>query len=636
MESTIPPESPARRSRGQTIRLLIAALAATGILASIVSWRISLSSPSKGSVRPLVSNSPYANTRPGVGYTGDAACIRCHAEIAETYRRHPMGRSLAPIDPATASEVGRVLFEADGLEYAIDLRDQKVFHQETRRDPEGRIVARNEAEVQFVLGSGSQGMSFLVERDGFLFQSPISWYSRERRWDLSPGYQKANAHFDRPVLAACLYCHANRVEPVEGTINRYRTPIFRGHAIGCERCHGPGELHVRRPVAVDGRDLTIVNPAALEPSLRESVCEQCHLMGKQRVVKVDREDDDFRPGIPFNRVWSVFERAEGTSEDRFVGQVEQMHESRCFRDGDGRLGCISCHDPHRRPSAEERVDFYRRRCLSCHADRGCRLPEPARSERGRAEDCIGCHMPRLERSDIVHAAATNHRIPRQAGADGRASIDTGTPRPLHDDRPLVLFHRDIMDERERAEAERDLGVALGRIGPAVAAIALPILDTALTARPDDLVAWEAKGALLGQLKRFEDSRSAFRNALAREPNREPSLVGAADVAAWAGRRDDAIADLRRAIAVNPWRAAYRSDLAALCFDRRDWPAATAACRDALRLNPADVETRKLLVRGLLRLEDIESARAEFRILLGFDPPDRDELIRRFPTLSRPR
>ncbi|MGP0068402.1 MAG: tetratricopeptide repeat protein, partial [Isosphaeraceae bacterium] len=100
--------------------------------------------------------------------------------------------------------------------------------------------------------------------------------------------------------------------------------------------------------------------------------------------------------------------------------------------------------------------------------------------------------------------------------------------------------------------------------------------------------------------------------------------------------EDAIADLRRAIAINPWRAAYRMDLAALQFDRRDWPAAADACREAIRLNPADVETRKLLVRSLLHREDIEAARAEFQTLLGFDPPDREELIRRFAILSRPR
>ncbi|MGP0068921.1 MAG: multiheme c-type cytochrome, partial [Isosphaeraceae bacterium] len=539
MASAIPSESQAGTPRGRAIRFLIAVLVVVGFASAVVCWQGPRSSRPRRTPHPIDATSPYANTRPEVGYVGDAACIRCHAEIAETYRQHPMGRSLSSIDeaPATVDDVadGRVLFEADGLEYAIERRDGRVFHQETRRDSSGRVIARNEAQVRFVLGSGNQGASFLIDRDGFLFQSPIGWYSRERRWDLSPGYRKNNPHFDRPVLSTCLYCHANRVEPVKGTMSRYRPPIFRGQAIGCERCHGPGELHLKHPGLVDGRDTTIVNPAALEPSRRDAVCEQCHLMGQQRVVKLDRQDDDFRPGLPFSSVWSVFERTSGADADRFVGQVEQMHESRCFRDSRGRLGCISCHDPHRRPSAEERVGYFRERCLECHADRGCRLPEATRREQGRGDDCTTCHMPRLKTSDIAHVAATNHRIPRQAGEENHPS--TGTAEG-----PLVLFHRDFTDSRQRAEAGRDLGVALSKLGRGSGALALPLLDAAVRWRPDDLDAWQARGTVLGQVGRFEDGLSAFRTALAQDPDRESARVGAADIAARAGRREDAIAD----------------------------------------------------------------------------------------------
>ena len=92
-----------------------------------------------------------------------------------------MGRSLAPVAAAAIPDLdeaadGRTLFEADGLEYSVERRDGRVFHRETRRDASGRIVARNEAEVRYILGSGNQGASFLIDRHGFVFQSPISWY----------------------------------------------------------------------------------------------------------------------------------------------------------------------------------------------------------------------------------------------------------------------------------------------------------------------------------------------------------------------------------------------------------------------------------------------------------------------------
>jgi hypothetical protein len=90
------------------------------------------------------NDSPYRNTHPGVKYVGDAACSRCHAEIAEAFRQHPMGRSLSAIEmaPTKGDEAGgRVLFEAQGLQYSIDNRDGRVIHKETRRDASGHIIA---------------------------------------------------------------------------------------------------------------------------------------------------------------------------------------------------------------------------------------------------------------------------------------------------------------------------------------------------------------------------------------------------------------------------------------------------------------------------------------------------------------
>lgn len=95
----------------------------------------------------------------------------------------------------------------------------------------------------------------------------MTWYA-DHGWDLSPGYEVNNSHFNRPVVSECLFCHANRELHVEGTANQYQPPIFAGHAIGCQRVHGPGELHVASrengggdEAVAAGPDFTIVNPA---------------------------------------------------------------------------------------------------------------------------------------------------------------------------------------------------------------------------------------------------------------------------------------------------------------------------------------------------------------------------------------
>jgi Flp pilus assembly protein TadD len=68
-------------------------------------------------------------------------------------------------------------------------------------------------------------------------------------------------------------------------------------------------------------------------------------------------------------------------------------------------------------------------------------------------------------------------------------------------------------------------------------------------------------------------------------------------------------------------------MAGLLAQGGQWRPAIDACRAALRLNPADLSARRLLIACYLRQGDTTRARAECRTLIGFDPPDRDQLER---------
>ena len=231
----------------------------------------------------------------------------------------------------------------------------------------------------------------LIERDGFLIQSPITWFAHKGRWDISPGYGELSPrpNFERIIEPECLFCHANQLHHVAGTLNRYEEPIFEGHAIGCERCHGPGELHVNRRGQSTEPDLTIVNPANLAPALRDSVCQQCHLQGWFRFTRAGREPFDFRPGLPLHRFLAVFVRTiDKRGKLGSVGQVEQMESSRCFRASQGQLGCIWCHDPHRLPEPSTKDAYYRERCLECHEKKGCALSLLSGKRGGRARTAL--------------------------------------------------------------------------------------------------------------------------------------------------------------------------------------------------------------------------------------------------------
>ena len=284
----------------------------------------------------------------------------------------------------------------------------------------------------YVLGSGTRALAFLMGRDDYLFESPITWYSQKRAWGHSPGYDVNDRHFERQITPGCLTCHANAAEHVEGTEGRYRPPTFRGHAIGCERCHGPGELHVREPVDKSGPN--IVNPRDLAPALREDVCQQCHLLGGTTIALYGREITEYRPGLPLREFVTIFVHPPGAPGEHANGDhVEQMHESRCFRASRGKLGCISCHDPHALPPAEAKVAYYRDRCLECHIPAPPPPPPPPPP------------APPL----------------RRGGRTRQCSCRS---------------HRDQMSPAEElTESDRDLGVALRLRGERGAARALPLL-----------------------------------------------------------------------------------------------------------------------------------------------------------------
>jgi Flp pilus assembly protein TadD len=566
---------------------------------------------------------PFRNIRPDIAYVGDAACGQCHFDDKiQAYHEHPMGRSLAPIGDRLGElpEEGSGGFTAFHSRFDLERRGERLWHRQTRLDAAGQPIYTLDHEVRYVIGSGTRGYSFLSEREGYLFQTPISWFSQKRVWGLSPGFTLAQLP-GRPVAAECLYCHANRARPRPNTVNGYETPIFEGHAIGCERCHGPGEQHVQersRTLAVEGAfDDTIFNPSKkykqVAPALRDSVCEQCHLSGEVRVLRRGRDLYDFRPGLPLQEIWSVFVGggpAEGNA--KAVNHVEQMHLSRCYRESSGtaKLECVSCHNPHERVPAPERVSSYRARCLKCHETQGCTLPREQRLRERKDDSCIDCHMPRYSASDIPHTAATDHRIVRRRDPSPGDSRD----KLLFDS--LQSFYRDRAGAADQ-ELARDRGVALARLaaegkGEAqrLARQALDLLREALAAWPDDVPVWEARGAAFTVLKQPAEALSAFERALDRAPQREYSLHAAAQLAQEIGNRDKALDYWRRAAASDPQAPDYHGNLALLLAHTGAWEPAREQCQIWLRLDPGSLEARKLWIRCLRQQGERRAARDE--------------------------
>jgi hypothetical protein len=645
-DPTHPQQPPAPR---RVVPLVLIAVTVTGVGATYwltgrssrdgdadASRRTGASGPSNPEL--VQGPSRFKNLHPAVEYVGDSACVACHADIAESFRRHPMGRSLAPVTAKSAfgSPTRKTLasFESGGLHYAVEDKGGRVVHREESRGADGTVIVEREAEARFALGSGTRGTSFLLDQGGYLTQSAISWLAMVNRWGISPGYETVNPHFERPISNECLFCHANRYHAVTETSNKYRQPPFSGSAIGCERCHGPGSLHVKkREPREDGEDATIVNPRRLEPVLRDAVCEQCHLKGDVRIVRDGHDYLDFRPGLPLYRMLTVFFHEENLGERvQAVGHVEQMGLSRCATASDGKLACISCHDPHKLPAAEERVAYYRSRCLECHGSKPCALRAKTRLTRSPSDDCVSCHMPRAAAEDIAHAATTDHRIPRVAKTD--AATGNAKPPARPPSGRLVDFHRGVRGAADRENIDRDFGVALAWLasdlggseaGVTVAQDALAKLNPVVQAKPADLIARESRAMALSLTGKSQEALEILQSVLAESPRREGTLVFAALLAGRTGRRDDAIALWRRALELNPGISARQFELATLLADKLQWAEAADACRAALAANPLHTRSRKLLIRCCLKTGEPERARAELEVLCRLEPKEREAL-----------
>lgn len=363
----------------------------------------------------------------------DDACRNCHPEEVTSYLATGMGNSMS-----RPGQVGSGSFNHDFSQSAFSITSSgSGMTQSVER---GGLVA--EYPIEYIIGSGNAALGFLVRIDDYLYQSPVSYYTKRQRWDMAPGFERHPApDFDRPVLHECLWCHAGRPKTVSFTQNRYREPVLEQAVISCDRCHGPIEAHLEAPSSG-----TIINPAKLPRSRRDSVCEQCHLGGAERVLNPGKTFGDFQPGMQLEEVFSVYVEDFGPAEaGRFkvVSHAEQLSLSRCYRASGEQMWCGSCHSPHQKP--ENPKSYYRARCLECHEeDLGQRHAEPV-------DDCVGCHMVRRPSFDSGHSAFTDHliaRFPNPASEPGRGA-----------DRL-----RSWRDPSDRDLAQRNLGLAYVRLG----------------------------------------------------------------------------------------------------------------------------------------------------------------------------
>ncbi len=277
----------------------------------------------------------------------------------------------------------------------------------------GDTIHKRIQTVSYIIGSGQHTNSHLISINGYVYQAPITFYTQKKKWDMAPGMEGGfSSRFSRVIEFECMNCHNGLPEVAVGSVNKY-TKVQTG--IDCERCHGPGSLHVARVsqnILVDtsnGIDYSIVNPRHLSIDLQNELCMRCHLQGVN-VLNEKASYFDFKPGDKISDHWNIFLPSFDGRNDKFLmaSQADRLMQSRCFIESK-QLSCITCHNPHLSVK-ETPVAQFNQPCISCHSAGKTECKETVAARKLSDDNCSGCHIIKSGSVDIPHVSISDHKI----------------------------------------------------------------------------------------------------------------------------------------------------------------------------------------------------------------------------------
>jgi predicted CXXCH cytochrome family protein len=371
--------------------LLVAAVLVYSVSVS-ASRQVPIAAPAPPSAPQPPANVPAAaaGTR---NYVGSATCKQCHAAVYERWSKTRMANVVT--DPKVHPEV--------------------VIPDFNKADP---LLTFKLSDVAFVYGTKWKQRYFTKAGNDYV---PLGaqWDVAHKQWR---PYLVANntdwwvshygpANADRPTGPLCDGCHSVNYNVETKTVAEWN--------VGCERCHGPGSEHVRRPSAQ-----TIVNPAKLDFVRASDTCIQCHSQGQPLTNPIRGQYYDwpvgFHQGGTLRDFWKLEEHKLGeTSFTHFPDgtahknrmQGNDFVQSVMYKRG---VTCFSCHDVHGTGNNADLLKPAGQICLTCHGPsspngpRGATLEEHTHHQRGSVgSECVACHMPKIEQ-EIADVNVRSH------------------------------------------------------------------------------------------------------------------------------------------------------------------------------------------------------------------------------------
>jgi tetratricopeptide (TPR) repeat protein len=413
-------------------RLNVYVMAAIVLIAMLVSY-CSPDNPGSKS-NPVKVSDPWLGHSDSAHYVGINTCRQCHDAIYQTFIKTGMGQSFDSASRKKSAgkfDSHTVIYDKQSNFYYHPFwRGNKYFIKEFRLEKGDTTYSRTE-QVSFIIGSGQHTNSHIFNTQGYLHQMPMTFYTQKGFWDLPPGFENgSNTRFSRKIGLECMSCHNAYPDFVIGSENKYNRVM---NGIDCERCHGPGSIHVDRKQhgeKIDTSlytDYSIVNPGKLTVDRQFDVCMRCHLQG-DAVLKPGKSFYDFRPGQKLSDFITVFMPKYKGAEDQFImaSHAARLKMSKCFmksmeraqqekgnalRPYKNALTCVTCHNPHVSVKVTGK-EVFNTACRNCHAsgktDGTC--SESPKARMLVSDNCVSCHMPRSGSTDIPHVTVHDHYI----------------------------------------------------------------------------------------------------------------------------------------------------------------------------------------------------------------------------------
>lgn len=338
-------------------------------------------------------------------YAGAEKCAKCHSDIYNSSLH--TAHYFASIAPSANTVHGsfaknKNVFDFGGSKKIVMEKHADGMYQTYYSN--GKVIESRRFDI--VLGA-IKGESYMYWKGNALNQLPISYYSKQEKWALSPRFDPRNVDFNRSINSRCLQCHASFIgdrPPGEQKFNASeqfdKTTLVMG--IDCERCHGPAAMHVDFQTSHAGIKTAkfITTFSSLPRARRIDMCAVCHSGNSSEML---RSTFGFKPGDNYaNFKLPDFETKIDTSRlDVHGNQVQLLESSKCFINS--KMDCATCHDTHQNQRGN--TFLFNQKCLACHSEANHNFCKMANTLNAQliSTKCTQCHMPELATLAIVIA-----------------------------------------------------------------------------------------------------------------------------------------------------------------------------------------------------------------------------------------